>query len=253
MNILCIYSGDYGLRHIANLRQYAPSSWKIETWQAPAVLPIIIDYPEDYLPQALPPSDLVVSFAEQAGVAQLLPDLAGMVGAGAVIAAIDNEAWLPRGLARQLRGWLEKQGVAAATPKPLCTLTETHYSLGRGQRIEHGSPLIAEFARLFGRPAFEIEVDPQSRAIVQVNVRRDAVCGCARFAAQGLLGVSADEAEEKAGLLHHHFPCLASMGIDSDWGDTLMHVSGNLLKDDVGEKVRPYKQIQYIAPGNRSE
>ena len=82
---------------------------------------------------------------------------------------------------------------------------------------------------------------------------RDAFGGCARHAAQGLVGVSADEAEEKAGLLHHHYPCLASMGIDDDFHDTLMHVSGNILKDNVGEQVKAHKQVTYIVPGTRSE
>jgi hypothetical protein len=43
------------------------------------------------------------------------------------------------------------------------------------------------------------------------------------------------------------------MGKDVDFGDTLMHVSGNVLKDNVGKQVKPYKQIQYIAPGTRSD
>ncbi len=63
------------------------------------------------------------------------------------------------------------------------------------------------------------------------------------------MGLTADEAEEKAGLLHHHYPCLASMGKDIDFGDTLMHVSGNVLRDNVGAQVKPYKRVQYIAPG----
>jgi hypothetical protein len=33
-----------------------------------------------------------------------------------------------------------------------------------------------------------------------------------------------------------------------DYGDTLMHVSGNLLKDNVEKQVRPYRQIQRITP-----
>jgi hypothetical protein len=32
-----------------------------------------------------------------------------------------------------------------------------------------------------------------------------------------------------------------------------MHVSGNIMRDAVGEQVRPYKQIHYIGPGWRSE
>jgi hypothetical protein len=71
--------------------------------------------------------------------------------------------------------------------------------------------------------------------------------------AERLVGVSADEAVEKAGLLHHHYPCLAAMGKDSDFGDTLMHVSGNVMKDKVSEQVKPYQRTQYIAPGTRSE
>lgn len=253
MRILAVISGAYGERHVANLRLHGPASWTIEEWRAPSSFPLVIDYPEDFLPASLPPADLVLSFAEHKGAAELLPEIAGMVGARAVIAAVDNEAWLPRGLARQLRGWLERMGVACATPKPLCSLTEKDYLVARGQRLEHNSALIAEFAAFFGQPSLRLTLDPEQRIILAAEVRRDAVCGCARFVADGLVGLSADEAEEKAGLLHHHFPCWASMGKDPDFGDTLMHISGNLLKETVGEEVRPFKQVRYISPGFRSE
>jgi hypothetical protein len=248
MRILAIISGDYGRRHVDNIRAHGPADWIVETWQAPAVLPPVIDYPEEYLPDSFVPSDLILSFAEHKGVAELLPDIALLAGAQAVIAAIDNEAWLPRGLARQLRGWLEAINVAVATPKPLCALTDTHYWTARRTRFEVTHPLIAEFARHFGRPELTLTVDPESREITAAEVRRDAVCGCARFVADGLVGISADDAGEKAGLLHHHFPCLASMGKDQDYNDTLMHVSGNLLKDNVEAQVRPFRRVQQITP-----
>ncbi len=253
MNILAITSGEYGARHVANIKAHGPATWTLETWQAPALFPLVIDYPEDYLPASLPPCDLILSFGEHKGIAELLPDIARMTGAKSVLAAIDNESWLPRGLARQLRGWLEKMGVACATPKPLCSLTETDFGVTRRQRISYQDEYISEFARYFGKPELKLEIDPESRLILSAQVQRDAVCGCARYVAERLVGVSADEAEEKAGLLHHHFPCLASMGKDVDFGDTLMHVSGNVLKDNVGEQVKPYKSTQYIAPGSRAE
>ena len=253
MRILAIISGEYGERHVNNVRQHGPGNWSIEIWQAPAVLPLIVDYPEDYVPDSLPAADLILSFAEHKGVAELLPEVAEVTKAQAVIAAVDNEAWLPRGLARQLRGWLEDMGVACVTPKPLCSLTEHDYGVRRRQRISYDNPLIAEFAHYFGQPNLEITVDPKNRTIVAAEVRRDAVCGCARFVAEGLIGISADEAEEKAGLLHHHYPCLASMGIDPDFDDTLMHVSGNVMRDNVGQQVKPFKKIHYIRPGERSE
>lgn len=246
MRILAIISGEYGARHVANIRKFGPSDWSVEIWQAPAIFPPVIDYPEDYLPAELPAADLILSFAEQRGVAELLPDIAQMTGAQAVIASVDNEAWLPRGLARQLRGWLEKIGVACATPKPLCSLTETDYGVTRRQRLTYNSPLISEFARHFGQPHLELEIDPTRRVVVRAHLKRDAVCGCARYVAEHLIEVPVDEVAEKAGLLHHHYPCLASMGKDPDFGDTLMHVSGNVLKDDIQEQIKPY--LSYLKP-----
>ncbi|MBN2548165.1 MAG: hypothetical protein JXB15_03335 [Anaerolineales bacterium] len=253
MRILAIINGEYGRRHVENIRSHGPQDWLVETWQAPAFLPPVIDYPEDYLPQDIPPAELLLSFAEVRGVAELLPEIAQMSGAQGVIAAVDSEAWLPRGLARQLRGWMEKIGVVCVTPKPLCSLTERDFGVTRRQRISYESPVISEFARYFGQPELKLSVDPETRVILAVETRRDAVCGCARYVAQGLVGLSVEEAEEKAGLLHHHYPCLASMGKDGDFDDTLMHVSGNLLKDNVLEQVKPFLQDRYITPGERSE
>jgi hypothetical protein len=252
MRILVIITGEYGQRHVDNIREHGPSDWQVEVWQAPAVLPPVIDYPEDYLPDSLPAVDLLLAFGEHKGVAELVPEVVKMTGAKAVIAPVDREEWLPRGLARQLRGWLADMGVVCVTPKPLCSLTESHYNVRR-HRIAYDDPLIAEFARYFGQPELRITIDPGTRAITAVDVARDAVCGCARFVAQGLVTISANDAQEKAGLLHHHYPCLAGMVKDPDFGDTLMHVSGNILKDGVGEQVKPYKEITYITPGRRSE
>jgi hypothetical protein len=254
MRILTIHTGgEYGLRHLGNIRQHAPASWQIEAWQAATAFPLVIDYPEDYLPESLPQADLLLSFAEHKGVAELLPDIARMTGARAVIASVDNEAWLPRGLARQLRGWLADIDVACVTPKPLCSLTEKDYLITRRQRLAYDDPRIAEFAHYFGRPRLQLELDPETRTITAALVTRDAVCGCARFVAEALIGVSADEAEEKAGLAHHHFPCLASMGIDPDFNDTLMHVSGNIMRDEVAAQVKPFKKGKIITPGNRAD
>jgi hypothetical protein len=253
MRILVIVNSDYGTRHLDNITQFAPPDWIINHWRAPVFFPLVIDYPEEFLPKELPPSDLILSLAEHKGVAELIPDIAKMTEAKAVVVAVDNENCLPRGLARQLRGWLEKMNVACATPKPLCSLTETDYWLTRRTRLEHHSPQIAEFARYFGKPEFMITVDREKRMITSVEVKRDAVCGCARFVAQKLVGLSVDQAEFEAGLAHHHYPCLASMGIDVDFGDTLLHISGNIMKDSVAEQVRPYIHVQYIAPGSRSE
>lgn len=253
MRILAVISGEYGQRHVSNLVSHGPADWAIEVWRAPAVLPTIVDYPEDYVPDSLPPADLVLSFGEHRGVAELIPEVARVTGARSVIASVDSEAWLPRGLARQLRKWLDDMGVCCVTPKPLCSLQPTRYRRGRREWVEFDDPLISEFARHFGQPELHLSINPATGEITAAEVRRDAVCGCARHVARGLVGISVEEAEQKAGMLHHHYPCLASMGIDSDYGDTLMHVSGNVIKEDVASQVKPFRRVRYFAPGGASE
>ncbi len=248
MRILGIITGEYGERHLSNVREHAPPGWVVEQWEAPSRFPIVIDYPDEFVPTDLPSADLVLSFPEVSAVAELIPDVVKVTGASAVVAAVDNEAWLPRGLARQLRGWLEKMGVVCVTPKPLCSLTESDYGVARRQRMPYQDPLISEFARYFGQPNLRLTIDPRTKKITGTEVIRDAVCGCARYVAERLIDLPADDAEQEAGLLHHHYPCLASMGIDVDFSDTLMHVSGNVLKDNVAEQLKPFKTVRYFVP-----
>ena len=252
MRILAIITGEYGQRHVDNIRAHGPEHWTVEVWRAPTALPLIVDYPEDFVPDTLPPADLLLALHEHRGVAELIPEVAAVTGAAAVIAPVDNVAWLPPGLANQLRRWLSQMDVAAVFPKPFCSLTGTHYNVRR-YREAYDHPLIREFARHFGQPDLALTVDPDSRVITAAEVIRDACCGCARYVAERLVGVAADEAELQAGLAHHHYPCLASMVKDPDFHDTLMHVSGNLLKDNVGEQVKPFKRVQMIRPTGRVE
>jgi hypothetical protein len=254
MKILAIVSGEYGKRHVRNITENGPQEWEVTTWEAPKVLPPIVDYPEDYLPESFEPAELLLSFAEIKSVAELLPDIAKMTGAKGVVAAIDDETWLPQGLARQLRGWMERIDVVCVTPKPLCSLTEHDFGVTFRERIEYENNQISAFAKYFGKPELLLQVDPESREISSAEVVRDAVCGCARFIAGNLKGISVEEAEEKAGLLHHHYPCMASMKKLREFNmDTLMHNSGHIVRKNVAEQIKPFKQVKYLKPGNLAE
>jgi hypothetical protein len=253
MHILVLVTGEYGQRHVENMRQHGPDHWQIDTWETPKVLPPVIDYPEDYLPDALPACDLILSLAEVKGVAELIPDIAQMTDAQAVIAPIDSVAWLPVGLARQLRGWLERQDVACVTPKPFCSLTETHVNALRQKEAYDPHPLIREFVQYYGAPTFSATVDEDTRTITHIEVVRDACCGCARYTAEKLIGTPVDDAVEASGLHHHHYPCQASMGIDAQYGDTLMHISGNIMKEAIKDALADHIQTHYIRPAGFSE
>ena len=234
MNILAILSGEFGHRNVRNIQANAPNGWSIEVWQAPPALPQMIDFPEDHIPDSFPDSDLILSFAEITGVAELLPEIAKMSGAKAVVVAVNNETWLPLGLGRQLRGWLEDMGVVLAMPRPLCSLTETDYGVTRWDRIKFESPEIAEFARYFGKPNLKIEIDEDTSTIKSAEVIRDAVCGNTRHVAQQIIGLTTAEVLDKANLLHKHFPCLTTMTKLDDFDhETLMHESGHQLTENI--------------------
>ncbi len=250
MRIFAIVQGQYGQRIVENIRTYGPKGWTVESWRPPADLPAMLDDPEAYLPLHVPPSDLILALGESPAVAQLIPDIVRRAGARAVIAPVDHSSWLPEGLIRQLEVRLNQMGVAAVFPRPFCSLTEDAYNV-RHQRVAYSNPWIAEFARHFGRPVFRIRA---ANGIVQsVEVERDTACGCARFVAEHLVGQSIGEAVFQAGILHHHYPCLAGMAMEKVLGDTLLHVSGQLMRQAVEVEIAPLlPRAAYLVPEGRA-
>lgn len=249
LRVLAVTQGPWGERIFDNVSRFCPAHWIVQRWPAPRVLPPVIDDPADYLPDHLPAADLLLALGESPGVAALVPDIVRLSGARAVIAPMDRNEWLPPGLVNQLRGWLADLGAAVVFPRPFCSLTETTYNRPP-ITAAYDDPLIREFARFFGAPRLSVQVDADRR-VAAVQVERDSACGCARHVAAGLIGCPVSEAEQAAGMLHHHFPCLAGMSQDSDYKDTLMHVSGHLLREAVRAELEPYLEVVYLRPAGR--
>jgi hypothetical protein len=229
MRILIAIQGYYAERMVDNIRRHAPVNWEVNQVTLPAGLPAIIDDAAEFLPNQLPAADLLVSLGEHPGVAQMIPGMVKRSGAKAVVAPADNRAWLPFGLAKQVKQKLDSMGADMVHTVPFCTLTEN----------DSQNPYIREFAGHFGRPEVDIEFCQDDRHRVgKMTVKRDAPCGSTRFVADHLVGVWFREATEQAGLLHHQFPCLATMAIDREFQDTLMHRAGNMLKQTVQQSVK---------------
>jgi hypothetical protein len=250
MRIFAIAQGQYGQRIVENVRAHGPAAWSVECWRPPD-LPAVLDDPEPYLPLHVPPADLILALCEGPAVAQLIPDIARRAGARAVIAPVEHAAWLPEGLARQLQERLAPLNVAAVFPRPFCSFTEDGYNV-RHQRVAYANPWISEFARHFGRPVFRVLCE--GGIVSEVEVERDTACGCGRFVARQLPGVPVGEAVFQAGILHHHFPCLAGMTMERSLGDTLLHLSGQLIRQAVEVEVAPLlPRAAYLVPEGRSE
>ena len=235
MKILAASQGEYGKRIIGHLKEYAPDDWTIETVTLPPRLPMVIDEPEDFLPSNVPEAELLLALIESDGAAQLVPALAKLCGARAVIVPVDDPSWLPPGLQSQIEREMSQAGVGAVFPRTFCTLTESSAGF-RSNAYSYYNELIAAFGRHFGRPKLRIEIDGAGKKITAVEVERGSPCGSTHHLADKLVGMAVEEAVPRAGLIVHQFPCLASMQqdeIEPGVFEPLMVVSGYVANDEV--------------------
>ncbi len=232
MQLLILIQGTYGQRIADNIEANKPEGWQVSVWNVPPIQEAIIDEPEQYLPRDLPEADLILHLGESAQAAQLLPAVVKRSGAEGVIASIDSSAWIPLGLRNQLRRELGEKGVTIVFPEPLCSLDEEKVGFYEANRQPYTSAVISEFARHFGRPELSLKLDEQGR-IKEANVLRGAPCGSSGYTVRRIIGLKADEAVPKAGLMCLHYPCLASMQFEqTDNGvDTIMHTSGRVFNE----------------------
>lgn len=233
MRILLVIQGDYGRRFVDNINKHKPFEWVVASYAFTQNISISFDESFDrFLPQSLPESDLLIMLQENPVVAEMTPNLAKMCKAKAVIAPIDNKTHLPSGLARQIKNKLVKEGIEMVYPMTFCTLTEK----------DSENIFIKEFTRYFGKPSLTISLELEK--VKQVDILREAPCGNTRFVAQHLIGVHRKDAVEQSGLMHHQHPCLATMTMDKEIGDTLMHHSGLMTKLTVEEALTCQKEYK---------
>ncbi|MBS3947967.1 MAG: hypothetical protein KGZ57_06660 [Dethiobacter sp.] len=238
MKMLVLLQGVYGKRVADHLRAKAPQEWGISTWIVPAISEPIVDEPEAYLPPEEMAADLILHLAETPQAAQLLPAVTQKSGARAVIVAIDNSAWLPPGLRRQLQRELELLGVTVVFAEPLCSLdTET---VGYGDSLAHyANADISQFARHFGKPVLDVQLDREGN-IAGVQVLRGSPCGSTEYTAGLVLGLAAEKAVPASGLMCLSYPCYASMKFThTERGiDTIMHNSGRIFNEGMARALK---------------
>ena len=231
MKILILKQGVYGERIVENMRNKAPVEWSITTFDVPTILEPILDEPEIYVPDHLQPADLILHLGESAQAAQLLPTVAEITGANAVIASIDTTAWIPLGLRNQLRRELSTLGVTIVFPEPLCSIDED--TVGFNDSIEpYTNETIRQFSRVFGKPILEVKVDCKGK-ISEIEVLRSAPCGSTEYTVKRVLGMAVEQAVPTSGLMCLHYPCLASMTFEqkANGVDTIMHNSGRIFNE----------------------
>lgn len=217
MRVVVVYTNGYGRRFVDHLDRAAPPYWRVSAFGFDRNLPPVIDDPREFIPDHLPRGDLLLYVGQDRNLAELLPELAQAAGAEAVLAPVDDRAHLPRGLQGQIQRLLDRRRIPVSFPSPFCALSQDRST----------SPLIAAFADRFGRPRLDLE-EAEGR-IVSARVRRGAPCGNTAFVAAGLIGAEMSELDRATSRLFHAHPCLGSMALDPQQGDTILHLAGHLI------------------------
>ena len=191
-------------------------------YRLPDRLPLMLDDPAEFIPPQLGQAEVVLAIHLHPEILVEIPHAVKGKTTRALIAPIEDPSWIKPGLQRQVEAACEEVGIECAFPKPCCSL-------------EPKTPVIAEFSRVFaiGRPILKLTTEGDK--VVAAEVVRGSPCGLTDFVAQHLVGKKVVEAVEAAKVLHHSYPCMASMAMDADFGDTIMHESLRILLEAAKE------------------
>lgn len=205
--------------------------------------PELIEEPEIFLPESLPPIDFLVIVGIHQDLLAGLPTYLKGKGVKAVIVPLEDPKWVSHGLQVQVLEEFEKQGIQSAFPKPFCALSkeENEYN-NSGFHTTKNRSYINEFIDYFkiGEPIVAFLLSEDKKSIVDACVIQSAPCGSTFYIVQQLKakyiengkadGLALNERISKA---HHAFPCEGSMDQDTILKDSVLHIGGYLIRDAV--------------------
>jgi hypothetical protein len=226
---------DRFLKHLQNDRTFCTGcgdrclhcrDWRVQDFseeiaaviRIPSLLPELLDDPHDYLPEVLPPHDVLVAIEIHEEILIELPELISGAGGKALIVPAEAPDWVSRWAKGKLHATARKIGLELAVPKPFCDL-----SPGAGHTID---AFIQHFK--IGKPS--VEIVKQDGRVAQATARVSAPCGNSHYVAHNLQGHYIDEELQfEVSRYWHAFPCTASMKNDPELGgDTILHKGGQI-------------------------
>ncbi|MDH5481815.1 MAG: DUF166 family protein [Candidatus Bathyarchaeota archaeon] len=196
-------------------------------------LPAFIDNPEKYMPKKIPKADLCVSSGLHKDLLLELPHHMQKVGMKGLIVPIEDFNEVPSGLRKQIEEKCRELGLENAFPKPFC-------SLEPAKDKPTISRLVTELK--IGRPSLELSTARRGkREVIESSiVKRSAPCGSTWYVAKKLIGVKTEkeilyDAIAKA---HHSYPCTATMNVDPEAKEPILHIAGYIIREEVEKTLR---------------
>ncbi|MBI4743961.1 MAG: hypothetical protein HY776_03955 [Actinobacteria bacterium] len=182
----------------------------------PAALPFYVDNPLKYFPEKLPRHDVVVAINVHEDILLTLPEIINKSGAKAIIIPSEHPDWVSKWIRLEIKRKCDRLKMEFAFPKPFCSLDE-----------KEETPTINKFINHFkiGKP--KVTATIKDGIIKKIKVLVSAPCGDTYFVAHNLINEKLDEnIDRKIGKYWHSYPCVASMKMDYEIGDTILHIGG---------------------------
>lgn len=249
LSLVFVYSGDFSERVIRNLIndpsfckscglycdscKYSSYSYvrniraAIEL-KASSDLPAFVDDPNRFMPQKMPKADLCISSGLHKDLLLELPIKLAEFGVEGLIVPIEDFVEVPSGLRKQVEEKCEELGLECAFPKPFCSLEPSE-----------GKPLVSRLVRelKIGKPALNISVTGNGKreVIEAAIVERSAPCGSSWYVAKSLTGVATarETLYDAVARAHHSYPCTATMSIDPEAKEPILHMGGYIVREAV--------------------
>lgn len=249
MTVIFIYSGEFAERAIRNLIN-DPSFCKscglycdsckynvyshVRNIRAaielpnPSDLPAFIDEPEKHMPRNIPKADLCIASGLHKDLLLELPRHIKKAEVKGLVVPIEDFVEVPYGLRKQVEEKCCELSLENTFPKPFCSLDPV-------EDMPTISRLVTELN--VGRPLLEISTTRRGRneVIESALVRRSAPCGSTWYIAKKLVGVETAQGmlRDAVAKAHHSYPCTATMGIDPEAKEPILHMGGYIIRDAV--------------------
>jgi hypothetical protein len=195
--------------------------------KVPAILPVMVDDPHEFLPETVPDHDVLVAVGVNEEV--LLAFLETHPVARGVVVPIEGSSWISPYVIGAISKICNKNGIEYAFPKPFCS-------------FDPETEVLKAFRREFriGKPDIEYEI--QNDTITGTTVRCSAPCGATYFTARRLEGRRLDE--DLSFVIDSAlsaYPCTADRAVDREFGDSITHQAVKIQRcvlEKIGVAVR---------------
>ncbi len=191
--ISIIQQGMDGETKVRWLSEHKAGFEIVQVMKLPAVLPVVIDEPEQYLAE-IRDTDLVMTFVTQADI---LEEIARWCKEHDVVLVASGQKLSGRGV---------------FCPPICCALV--------------ANDVLGPYAKLYGAPVLKAKAE--GGVLKEIHVKRGAPCGATWLAAKKVIGMAVEEGITRFGL-EVQFNCTANpAGWDPLWGSSPVHTAAKV-------------------------